>query len=158
MRRPVLHIYFWLAYLLYDTLLHFTWMGPLLTNVSGGLQAGMAVKTAFTLLPIKLLLVYYIVQRGSQKILSDTTERSYAFLEFGLVFFLSVLLFRVVDYYLVEQGIYGFYNLRPLLNARSIFISILEMGLIGGVALALKLYRLQAYAREREKNLTKQKL
>lgn len=158
MKRRALHIYFWLAYLAYDTLLHYTWMGPSLPAVPEGVQLRMAVTTAFSLLPIKLLIVYYIVQVSAGKILNDEKNKFMALAELALVFGLSVVLFRAAYYYIIYPYIYHLPNTVSLFNSRSITISILEIGYVSGMAFALKFYRLQTAAREREKNLTKEKL
>ena len=158
MKRPVLHLCFWLVYLAYDTLLHYTWMGTFVQHVSEGRQLLMAITTAFSLLPIKLLLVYYIIGVSVKKILCEQPKLFPALLELNFVFFLSVVLFRAEYYYVIYPHIYSLPNVVALFNARSLAISILEMGYITGIAIALKLYRLQTAAMEREKNLTKEKL
>jgi two-component system, LytTR family, sensor kinase len=158
MKRPVLHVVFWFVYLVQDTLLHFTWMGPSLKNIPDQVQFGMAVKTAIVLLPVKFLLVYYFTGVGVKKILDDSKNKVLVFLETGLLFAVSVILFRASFYYFIYPEIYLSPNTVTLLNARAVFISILEMGYIGGAAIAAKLFRLQARAKDKEKNLVKEKL
>lgn len=158
MKRSILHLLFWVVYLAYDTLLHFTWMGPSLSEVSVGEQLLMGIQSALTLLPIKLLLVYYIIQRGAKQVFRDDRRLIFSLAELGVIFFISVFLFRLTNHFIIEPAIYNDPGPRVLINARSIFIAILEMGLIGGAAFTLKLYRLQSAAKEREKNLTKEKL
>jgi two-component system LytT family sensor kinase len=158
MKRPFLHFCFWLVYLVYDTILHYTWMAPVLVNVPDGAQFRLAVAAASTLVPIKMVLVYYLIRIGIKKILSDQRKLFLVLLEIGLVFVISCVLFRLAFYYVIYPEIYSIPNKVPLINARSATIAILEMGCAGGIAIALKLYRLQMAAKEREKNLTKEKL
>jgi len=158
MKRPFFHICFWLAYLAYDTVLHYTWMAPLLVNVPESTQFRLAVVAASSLVPIKMALVYYLIRIGIKKILSDQRKLLLVLLEIALVFVISCILFRLAFYFVIYPEIYSIPNKVPLINARSATIAILEMACAGGIAIALKLYRLQMAAKEREKNLTKEKL
>jgi hypothetical protein len=126
MKRPVLHLCFWLVYLAYDTLLHYTWMGTFVQDVSEGRQLLMAITTAFLLLPIKLLLVYYIIGLSVKKILCEQPKLFPTLLELNFLFFLSVVLFPAEYYYVIYPHIYSLPNVVALFNARSLVISIPE--------------------------------
>jgi hypothetical protein len=158
MRRYILHLSFWFVYIVYDILLHYTWMGPTMAGTAEGTQLKMAVSTAFTLLPVKVIFVYFLTRMGIKNVLSDERHRMLGLVEIVLAYGLAVVIFRVLFYFYVYPSIYLQAANVPLLNARSIFIAVLEVGFIGGLAFALKLFRLQAAARERERNLTKEKL
>jgi len=158
MKRPLLHLLFWLVYLVYDTILHYTWTGPLLKAVPEGVQLRLAVIAAITLMPVKIALVYYLIRIAIRKVLNDQRILWPVLLEIALVFVISCVLFRMTFYFVIYPKIYSIQNPAPLINARSVGIAILEMGFAGGVAFALKLYHLQIAAKEKEKNLTREKL
>ncbi|HEY0677024.1 MAG TPA: histidine kinase [Chitinophagaceae bacterium] len=158
MSRPVIHIIFWMVYLVQDTFLHFTWMGPIIKTVPEGQQFWMAVQTAFALLPAKLIIVYYFINFGVQKLVSDKKDWARLIPEIAIVVALSVGFFRITFHYLVYPRIYQLEVTASLFNARNILISILEVGYITGIAITLKLLRLQTSSRLREQNLIKEKL
>ena len=158
MKTPVLHLVFWLVYLIQDTLLHFTWMASTLITVPESEQWRMAVKTALAVLPPKLLVVYYFTQHGVDKILNAKNKWVRIIPELMGVLALSVIIFRMTFHYYINPKIYLLSLKVPLFNARSVLISILEMGYITGIAITFKLLRLQTAARERERNLVKEKL
>jgi two-component system, LytTR family, sensor kinase len=158
MKRPALHLLFWLVYMVQDASMHYTWMEPLLTKFTQNQQLGMAIKTMLLLLPGKLLLVYYFIFRGVKKLLEERVNWPMILLEMAVVMSISVLLFRVAYYYIIYPQIYLMPVTQPLITARSILISILEVGYVAGIAITVKLLRLQTLSKEREKNLVKEKL
>lgn len=158
MKRPALHLLFWVVYLFQDTLLHYTWMAPLIKDVPDNRQYWLAVLTALVLLPPKLMVVYYFINRGVKRILNERKKWIYPAAEMGSFLVTSVLLFRITYYYLINPFIYQMEFHTALFNARSILIAILEIGYITGIAITLKLLRLQISSKEREQNLVKEKL
>lgn len=157
-KRYWLHIMFWLVYLFQDTLLHFTWMGPYLSEVPQNLQVIMAIKTALITLPPKLILVYYLLYVGGKKLV-EKRIRITTVLEITLVICFCLALFRVIFYFYVNPHVYHVaMNKQPLFNLRSTLISFLELGFIAGLAIAFKSLRTQLQGKEREKNLMKEKL
>jgi len=158
-KRPVLHIIFWFVYLVQDTFLHFTWMASTVSKeVSDAEQFRMATITALCLLIPKLFLVYYIIGRGLKKFLEEKANRMAVLAEFGFVLLVSIVSFRVLFHFVVYPKIYRLETTLNLFHARSVLISILEMGYITGIAITLKLLRQQIASREKERNLVKEKL
>lgn len=158
MKRPLAHALFWFVYLLQDTFLHFTWMASYLSKVPESTQFMMAVQTALVLLLPKFLVVYFIIQVGVKRILSDRYSKVRSVGEVILVMLLSVILFRITFNYFVYPYIY----LIPLridpFSVKNFLISLLEVGYITGIAFTLKLLRLQMKTKLREQGLVKEKL
>ena len=121
MRRYVLHLSFWFVYIVYDILLHYTWMVPTMAGTAEAIQLKMAVSTAFTLLPVKVIFVYFLTRMGIKNVLSDERHRMLGLVEIVLAYGLAVVLFRVLFYFYVYPSIYLQPANVPLLNARSIF-------------------------------------
>ena len=158
MKRPVLHIIFWLVYLVQDALLHFTWMAPYLKQTTGSKQVLMAVTTALILLFPKLITVYYFIFFGIKRVLDDRKDLRKVILEPILVIVASILLFRIIFHYIIMPEIYLLPPKVSFFDAKSTLIGALDMGYVTGIAIAFKLLRLQASSKEREKNLVKEKL
>lgn len=157
--RTARHMLFWATYLFQDTLLHFTWMGPFLPDPPQYLQVLMAIKTALITVIPKLILVYYLLYIGERKLLSEKTNKPLAIFEILLVIGFCLALFRVLFYYYINPHVYHI-QVKPqaLFNLRSTLISFLELGFVAGLAIALKSFGTQLKAKEREKNLLKEKL
>jgi LytS/YehU family sensor histidine kinase len=133
-------------------------MAPVLKHVPDNEQFLMAVKAAFVLLPPKLLIVYYLIQAGVPKILNDQLNRFLVIAEICLILLLSLILFRAIFHYVVYPKIYLLPVKIHFFNARNTLIAVLEIGYITGIAITLKLLRLQTASKEREKNLVNEKL
>lgn len=158
MKRPVLHIIFWLVYIVQDALLHFTWMAPYMKNVTVSKQVLMAVSTAFILLLPKLLAVYYFILFGLKRVMDNRKDLIKVLIEPLLILAVSLLLFRIIFHYIVMPQIYLLPPNVSFFDAKNTLIAVLDMGYVTGVAIAFKLFRLQASSKEREKNLIKEKL
>jgi two-component system LytT family sensor kinase len=157
--RIARHLVFWSVYLFQDTLLHFTWMGPYLPNTSQQEQVFMAVKTALSTLVPKLILVYYLLYVGGKKIVSERTNKFLTVAEIIIIICFCLVIFRMLFYYYINPEVYHIKVIpQPLFNLRSTLISFLELGFVAGLAIALKSLRMQLRAKEREKNLVKEKL
>ena len=158
MKRPVLHILFWLVYLIQDSLLHFTWMVPFQKDVSVNRQVFFAIATAFAVLPPKLFIVYYLTRVGIKKLMEDGKTRVWVILKILFAFTAALMLFRLIIWYVAIPMIYGLHSKEILFNARNILIAVLEIGYVAGIAIAFKLLRMQTSMKEREKSLVKEKL
>lgn len=138
--------------------MHFTWMGPSLKSFSEQAQFLMAVETATTVLPAKLILAYYFINIGVRRLLSDKKDWVRLIIEVTIALAISIAWFRMSFHYFIYPHIYMMKLDMPVFSARTILISVLEIGYITGIAITLKLFRIQAVSKEREKNLVKEKL
>ncbi len=120
-------------------------------------QVWMAISTSLVLLLPKLGVVYYFIFLGLQKLMDDK-KRLRSIIESIFIILVSILVFRLIFYHVVIPGIYLIDTQSSFLDPKNTLIAVLDMGYITGVAIALKLMRLQSAAREREKNLMKEKL
>jgi sensor histidine kinase YesM len=78
--------------------------------------------------------------------------------EMLLVLAISVAWYRLSYRYIVSPYIYGLPPADSIWSARGILVSILSIGYVVGIAITLKLLRLQSQARIREQLLVKEKL
>jgi two-component system, LytTR family, sensor kinase len=159
MKRVLLHIAFWLAYTLQDIVLMFAWVQPVMEGVPENEQFTKATLAVLVTLIPKFLLTYYVlyvsiidVQTGRKKLWRICTEVI-------LVYALSIIIHRLLSNNLTTPIIYeskwptvGLFNVRPVL------VSLMEIGFVVGMAVAVKFVRMQLLSKEREKNLVKEKL
>jgi two-component system LytT family sensor kinase len=153
------HFIFWVVYLLQDALLHFSWMGPTLAVFPDNEQFWMAVQAALVVAIPKVLLTYYFLYIGIQKVLSDKRKPILLAIEITVLVAASIVLFRVLYSFYVLPTIYrGLVAPSPLLSARSVLLTLAEIGFVVGLAITIKLLRTQIHGKEREKNLVRDKL
>jgi two-component system, LytTR family, sensor kinase len=158
MKRPALHLLFWFVYMVQDASMHYTWMEPLLPNFTQAQQVRIAIEVMFLVLPGKLLLAYYFILRGVKKMLEENVNWPILLLEIAVALSISVMMFTAAYYYIINPHIYIRPVSKPLINARSIMIAVLDIGYVTGLAITMKLLRLQTASKEREKALVKEKL
>ncbi len=159
MKRIGLHILFWLAYTVQDILLMFLWMEPALPGVPEKQGYIMAAHAALVILIPKLFLTYYILYVTIPKMLRENSKLAVAITELVLVLIVSIILYRAIFRYYVGPIIYtGYLKPHPLLEIRRVLQTIMDIGFVTGAAVTIKLLRIQLAAKEREKNLTKEKL
>lgn len=158
MKRPVLHLIFWLVYIFQDGFLNYAWMQPSFRGEPEWTQISMALLTTLVVLPSKLLLVYYFIGFGLKKLMADKKQWFFLLPEMLLVLVISVLYYRLSYRYIVSPYIYKLPPADALYSARGILVAILSIGYVVGIAITLKLLRLQSLARVREELLVKEKL
>jgi two-component system, LytTR family, sensor kinase len=158
-KRVLLHSIFWLVYLLQDTVLEFVWMGPALKSVPENIQFWMAFKAAIAAVISKLLFTYFALYVAIKQIIQGNVKLSRIMLQVAAAVIFTILIHRIVFVYYINPVIYhGVLKERPILNVLGILLAIMDIGFVSGVAIILKLLQVQLAAREREKNLIKEKL
>jgi two-component system, LytTR family, sensor kinase len=159
MKRLSLHISFWLVYIVQDALMMFVWMEVLLPDLTTKAAVAKAVYSALVVLIPKLLLTYFILYFAIKRILNRTIKISWAVTAILVLLFACLILYRIIFNYYVYPVIYsGTVKIFPLLQLRRILQALVDIGFVTGGAVGLKLMRIQLAAKEREKNLVKEKL
>jgi sensor histidine kinase YesM len=159
MKRVLLHSTFWLVYLLQDTVLEIYWVGPALKNVPDDAQFGMALKAAIAVLIPKLLFSYFIIYAVIPAILNESRRLAQGMLQVTAAIIITLVIYRLAFVYYINPVVYeGMLKSHGFFNPLSMLLAVMDIGFVSGVAIALKLLRIQLTAREREKNLVKEKL
>jgi two-component system, LytTR family, sensor kinase len=159
MKRVLLHSTFWLVYLLQDTMLEFFWMGPALKNIPENVQLWMAFKAATAAMVPKLLFTYYALYIAIKQITGGNVKLHWITLQVTAAAIITILFHRVVFVYYINPVVYAnVLKERSLFHMLSVLLAVMDIGFVCGIAIALKLLRIQLLAREREKNLIKEKL
>lgn len=159
MKRVLLHSAFWLVYLLQDTVLEMVWVGPALQHIPENVQFVMAFKAAIAAWVPKLIFTYFILFVAIPEMMKGSKKLHWIVLQVLGAIVLTILLYRLIFVYCINPVIYaGMLKERPLFHLLSILLAVMDIGFLSGVAITLKLLRIQLVAREREKNLVKEKL
>jgi two-component system LytT family sensor kinase len=159
MKRVLLHIAFWLAYTLQDIVLMVVWVEPTLHGTSEYEQFVKATLAVLVSLVPKFLLTYYILYVSIRDVQTGRKKMWQISLEVFLMTMLAIFINRLISIYLTNPIIYeGIWPPAPIVAARPILTSLMEIGFVTGMAVALKFVHVQLRGKEREKNLMKEKL
>ncbi|HEV8286705.1 MAG TPA: histidine kinase [Chitinophagaceae bacterium] len=159
MKRTVLHLAFWTLYTLQDALLVYTWIGPLLGNISDSDLLWVSIGSATVMVIPKLIITYFILRVSFKKILRDNSKLFGIVIEILLVLILSIVVYRVLSKYVVNPYIYSEkLRNRELFEVQPILMALMDIGGVTGLAATIKLLRIQLVNKEREKNLVREKL
>jgi sensor histidine kinase YesM len=159
MKRMLWHSTFWLVYLLQDTVLEFVWVAPALKNIPDDIQLWLAFKAAVAVLIPKLLFTYFALYVPVRQIVKGRGQLFWPIAQVAAAIIITIILYRAIFVYYINPVVYqGLLTKRPLFNLLGILLAVMDIGFVSGVAIALKLLRIQLTAREREKNLIKEKL
>ncbi|OQP53613.1 sensor histidine kinase [Niastella populi] len=159
MKRVLLHSTFWLVYLLQDTVLEFVWMGPALKNIPENVQFWLAFKAAVAAVVPKMLFTYYVLYVAIKQVIQGMLKLHLVILQVIAAAIITIIFYRVVFVYYINPVIYaGVLKERPLFHILGVLLAVMDTGFVSGIAITLKLLRIQLAAREREKNLIKEKL
>lgn len=159
MKRPVLHIIFWLAYSVQDILSQFTFAHRILYDFPVWKQLLMGAETAFILLPTKLFVAYFAMYVFLKSVSSEKKHIISALLWLMLVTATSAILYRVVYCYYTNPVIYGgLDNHPPLFGIMDTWLALMDIVPIAAIAVVIKFVRIQFRSREKERNLMKAKL
>ncbi len=159
MKRIWLHIAFWVLYVVQDTMLAYSWVGPSFKNITATKMLGIAVQAALINMPYKLLLTYFVLYVAIPKISAGGQRMGKIVMEVILVTVVSVILYRLTSHYILYAKVYG--GTIPDGNTfgiANVIVATMDIGFIAGLAASIKFVRIQLTAKEREKSLVKEKL
>src|SRR5690242_7698276 len=159
MRRVWLHIAFWVVYVLQDTVLAYTWVGPAFKDIPQMKMLGIAIQAALINMPWKMTLSYFLLYVSIPKISAGLQPMSRIITEIILVFAGCVIGYRMGSHYILYALVYG--GTIPdgnVLGIGNVIIATMDIGFIAGLAATIKFVKIQLADKERVQNLTKEKL
>lgn len=158
-KRILLHVLFWCAYISFKAYLNFNYTATFYKESGMVFIYCMALLVQVCLLLVKLPLVYtlfYIIELTSLKKWKISTSVFYSFILFSIA---------VLFYLFVEENIIQNYLMQPqnpstsmALTFRSIISILFVLGFTCGVAITVKLIRTTIRQKEKENEITRQKL
>src|SRR5258708_5808977 len=107
MRRVWLHIAFWVLYVLQDTLLAYTWVGPAFKHISHNKMLGIAAIAALINMPWKLLASYFVLYVSIPRISAGKQQMGRMVTEVILVFVIAIAGYRYGSHYILYGIVYG---------------------------------------------------
>lgn len=159
MKRVLLHVLFWVAYTLQDALMEYTWTTSALSGVSENTRFLIALHAATAATLPKLILAYFILYTAIPQVLKGTRHITWVVVQTTIMFFISLVLYRMVFNYYILPVIYdNAVKATGLFRLSRLLLGIMDIGFVSATAVAFKLIRMQLTAKEREKNLVKEKL
>ena len=159
MRRVWLHIAFWVLYILQDTVLAYTWVGPAFKDIAPMKMLGIAAQAALINMPWKLSLSYFVLYVSIPQISAGRKRMGKIVTEIIAVFALCVLFYRLGSHYILYAKVYGGVIADgPTLGIGNVIVATMDIGFIAGLAASIKFVRIQLVGKEREKSLVKEKL
>ncbi|RFM28277.1 sensor histidine kinase [Deminuibacter soli] len=158
MKRTLLHLLFWMVYLLQDSMLEFLWVSPSVQHYSTSQQWWMAMHAGACLLLPKLLFTYCVIYFTIPALLQG--KRLWREIGKGLLLLcVTIVAYRLVAQYYMNVYVYpDIFKPSPLFSPVLVLFAFMDIGCVSGIAITLKLLRTQLGAKEREKNLVKEKL
>ncbi|MBS1600564.1 MAG: histidine kinase [Bacteroidetes bacterium] len=158
MKRLLLHLCFWIAYLSQDTLLAVLWGALKSGKDSSSHDIWLSFLLCVSLVPPKIIFTYFVLYVLMDRILKQN-KHLLVNIFFLVCAIIPVLLsVRAIEFYFVYPVIFDFTPTGSYFNAFSFLFALIDLGYISGIAMAIKQVRLQMAYREREKNLIKEKL
>jgi LytS/YehU family sensor histidine kinase len=94
-----------------------------------------------------------------KQIIKENVKLHWTILQVSAAIIITIIMYRIIFVYYINPVIYaGVLPKRSLFHVLSVLLAVMDIGFVSGVAITLKLLRIQLAAREREKNLIKEKL
>lgn len=158
MKRILEHLAFWTIYTLQDALLEMVWMAPALKDYSPESQWWISVHIVMALNIPKLLIAYFVMYVTVNRVMNEEGKLWWNITQAGIVAVLSVVLYRVIfNYYILPVAAHNTLTVKPLFELSRTLLAVMDIGFAAGVAIALRLARIQLAGKEREKNLLREK-
>ena len=161
-KRILRHILFWTTYFIINSLFEFSWIQSFFPNGKHADLIMQAVLTNLIIMPSKLLFTYFVFYFSIPKALNKSVNSAVNIIITLLVFITSIFLHRFLATYLLvtnplfQNQVKLTYD--NMFSISQLFASMLDLGFICGVAIVIKLFRMQLSNLKREKDLSKEKL
>ncbi len=159
MKRFLMHGLFWLCYYLLYAYMNFLWDKSIFTDwsINHLLKVSVAA-SSFDLIP-QMIFSYYLIYYGTYNIIRKNGLLVINIIEIASVFFMCTIGIRCFTNYIELPYLYKSSKLiPPLFEIPRILGAALYIGFASGLIFIIKSVKSQLNAKEREKNLIKEKL
>lgn len=156
MKRIYLHLAFWSVYFVQNVLLIFfvnvtRLQSPSLTDL------WLAAANCLVILLPKILFTYFILSVSLEQIASGVHQKRGVIASI-LALLCAIFLYRVLLVFVVYPFLYKWDSGQALFYPLGLLVALMDIGFVSGVAVVIKQVRVQSAAREREKNLIREKM
>jgi two-component system, LytTR family, sensor kinase len=157
MKRVLLHVAFWVAYVVQDVLLIFL-VNTTRVQQTTGRNLVLSGEQALILLIPKLLFTYFILSITLNRIIKEGFGKKWSL--YSLVaLVLSILLYRALLVFCIDPLIYGWHDEgASFFYALGFPVALMDIGFVSGAAIAIKQIRQQLMRSKMEQSLIKEKL
>ena len=154
------HLVFWLASSIQGTLLEFAWIHTVFAKEQQGHIIFLAITFNLVLMPSRLFFTYYALNVAVTNPLKRHYNVWLIFLKLSIAMFIAVTMHRIGSIYYIDPHEYpkNVYEFSDVFNLSWMFVSLLDIGYVAGIAVALKLFRMQMISLKNQKDLEKEKL
>lgn len=141
-----------------NTLLEYAWIHSTLSYRDDIIY--MAIAFNLALLPGKILFTYYALYTVDNELIKGKTNISFVLIKSAVVLFIAILMHRVGSVYYINPMEFPDepVSYKNLFIIPWMLVSLLDIGYGSGVAVALRLFRMQIINLKKEKNLVRDKL
>ena len=155
LKRPFLHLAFWLVYLFQDTLLIYLVDTSRMSLFQEHYKLWMSVESCLLTLIPKLLFTYFMIYVALRKMSGTKTVILWSVGGMAA----AVLLYRALVVFVAEPVIYDWKTGIPSFwLLMGFLVALMDVGFASGAAIVIKQVRLQAASRQREERLVREKM
>lgn len=159
MKRVSLHILFWIVYLAQDTAFAYLGDAAILSHLSVTERMIISLKICAGFLLPKIILVYFLLYVLVDRIIRQKGKMALNIFYITVSFIATLFLYRALALYVIYPSVHEDARAQTaFFNGISLLFSVLDLGFVCGLAIAIKLIGLQLEAKEKEKFLVKEKL
>lgn len=157
MKRVLLHIAFWLVYLIQDVLLVFLLNTTRLDQATSENLFVSAEHVLILLIP-KLLFTYFVIGITLNRIIAEGFGKKWSFYTLIALLF-AIFLYRALLVYIINSQIYGWRDENTsFFYALGFPVALMDIGFVSGAAIAIKQIQQQLIRNKTEQLLVKEKL
>ncbi|SHN37562.1 sensor histidine kinase [Mucilaginibacter sp. OK098] len=155
------HLTFWLATSIQGTLLEYAWIHTVYNNEPPLNIIMQAACFNLVLTPSRLFFTYYALNTVAGKPFKKHVNAWLIFFKLSVALLIAVALHRLGSaYYIIPHEFpqRALYTWQQVFSLPWMFVAVLDIGYVAGIAVALKLFRMQIISLKNEKELMKDKL
>ena len=157
MKRVLLHIAFWLVYLIQDVLLVFLLNTTRLDQATSENLFVSAEHVLILLIP-KLLFTNFVIGITLNRIIAEGFGKKWSFYTLIALLF-AIFLYRALLVYIINSQIYGWRDENTsFFYALGFPVALMDIGFVSGAAIAIKQIQQQLIRNKKEQLLVKEKL
>lgn len=157
MKRVILHISFWLAYLVQDILLIFLLNTTRVHKPTPAILL-LSFENCLAILLPKMIFTYFILNVTLSRIVNISTRKTAVFYSL-IALVVSIFYYRALAVYYVDPYVYHWIGpSSSFFYPLSFPVAVMDIGFVSGAAIAIKLIRQQIDRAKTEQALVKEKL
>jgi two-component system, LytTR family, sensor kinase len=157
MKRVMLHIAFWIVYLIQDLLLVF-FLNTTRLHQDTGKNLLLSAEHVLILLIPKLLFTYFILSITLNKIIAEGFGKKWSLYSL-IALVITIFLYRGLLVFVIDSEIYGWHDeSSAFFYALGFPVALMDIGFVSGTAIAIKQIQQQLRRNKIEQILIKEKL